>query len=53
MSIRDELKRKVSIIKLGKQVQELSEEEKGKLNNFLHDIENSIDINSLIIKITE
>ena len=53
MSIKDELKRKVSIIKLGKQVQELSEEEKRKLKNLLHDIENCIDIYSLIVKITE
>ena len=51
MSVTDELKRKISIIKMKKTVEELSEEEKAQLNEFVHNIEQGLNINNLLSSI--
>ena len=53
LSLTDELKRNLSIIKIGKNIEELSDEEKNRLNELVHNIENSVNITNLVNHIIE
>ena len=53
LSLLDELRRKMSVAKIGKNIEELTDDEKTKLNKLIHYIENKLNIHDLVIHIVE